>query len=289
MNGSIQIQIRTHEREAGNALLIGVVITLILFGFVASLVISSTTSAHAVSDAADQLAAMYVAQHGLAEAKLELALDDDADGDGLGTVAGTTDGGSYQVLATDLGGNLYQLDVVSTSRAGRSTLREIVEVASDVKFPPGAMSIVGAVDRTRLTMKKDFGLVMDGADTAALSIADATLFREMVEEFVAALESGMLPLDNLTGAITTPMDINGAIEDVPIVHNPDYDTALDDMDAFYDELITGVQNLIPAATQVTVPFTSKNDTFEYGTPESPVLIHFNVPTFLYDKGKGKTK
>ena len=168
-------------------LFISLFMIVILFGATASIIIVSGTNTRAVSRSADQRVAFYLADGGLEAAKREIADQIDPDGDGIGRVSVDTRAGDYEVVATDLGDNLYRLASTGNVNDASVTLTEVVRAAPDTRFPRGAVSIIGDMDKAKVRFKKHLDLVIDGGESPAIAVSAETLFDEMLDEFAKAI------------------------------------------------------------------------------------------------------
>lgn len=80
-------------------------VTILIGGLTLVLLEESVGEVRRVSFAEERLRALEIAEIGLLRAEMELRGGSDADGDGLGTIAGTVDGGDFEVQATLLDAN----------------------------------------------------------------------------------------------------------------------------------------------------------------------------------------
>ena len=130
----------TPASERGAMTILVMFTMLIAFGLSLSLLQHGLSEQRSVSAAQSSLAALHLAEYGLAKAELELKSQIDADGDGLGNMTGVArDSGPlrvsrYDVVAVAGAGDMYT--VTATGRHGLSVRRiEIgVEVTTSFAF-----------------------------------------------------------------------------------------------------------------------------------------------------------
>lgn len=273
-------------RQQGNVLLLGLVLTVVLFGATAALVSVSLTNAQAVEREVHQRSALYLAQGGLAASKEELGAHIDRNADGIGNTAYQGADGGYFVTATEFETARYLLDSLGTGLARqRARIHEVVERVPVTRFPNAAISVIGEVDKLKLTFKKHPGLLIDGGTLPALAIAHPLTHAELLADFGRAVRDGQLPAPNVLGNSGSPVsEAEGwstwreRPEDSPIVlpialvEVPD--PAMIDMDPVYGDFLTGIQGLLPAAQVEGEKLGSGSDVFTFGTAGSPATVQF---------------
>lgn len=189
-------------RESGAALL--AVLSLVVAGLAlaASAVSVLLTGQRAVRETRDQAIAFYLAEGALEIAKWEIGTNQDPDGDGLGSDTGTATGGSFVVTSQDLGGNTWLLQATGTAGTVNMALEEVVGMSGSSGFPFGALTVMGETDTLQLQTASSTNMILDGVDTAAIAVADSTLYNDLGNAFADAIDDGYVDESNITGAVT---------------------------------------------------------------------------------------
>jgi Tfp pilus assembly protein PilX len=135
--------------ETGAALLVMVVFCAVLIGGLSFALFEETkANSRDVLRGEAQIRAFEIAETGVSRAEMEIAANTDADGDGLGTLAGSWGGGSYSVVATKTGTDYL---LVSTGRLDRAVrvleqgCRRVEDIVySNILLTAGAISLTGS-------------------------------------------------------------------------------------------------------------------------------------------------
>lgn len=264
------------ERCRGNALVIGLVVTVVMFGIVGSIVVLSRTDARALSEARDRAVAFYLAEAGLAAAKEELFRDEDSASDGIGNVTVQTPLGTFTVQATDLGDDRYGLAATGTA-AGDLTvnLAETVELAGGSRFPSGAISVAGSPNKVELKFKKHNQLSINGGKSAALAFDTASVQQEFLEDFSTAIDKKELNPNALKGDLS--VEYQG--KDLSIYHDPHANIPLQNVEEVFEGLSTAFDDVRALATQHS-SFDPKKTKHDFGSADNPVILEFDKKTEL---------
>ena len=279
-------------REGGIILLTFLILGVVAAAMSAALILLSNAESRVLAENVDNKRSFYLAESGLDAAKWELAANEDPGYDGPGNVVmqGPTDVGSYSVTAEDLGGNLYRLISVSNAGDSTTTLEVVVGEVKTTSFPYGAISIIGAVDKYKLKIKKQTNLLIDGGDRPAIVLTDQELYEDTWNQFLKAIEKGHVAPENLLGTPENSFtgdfkkkkkkDFDPAKVSLPIQHETGFDPSLHNFEGLYDELVQHVSDtILPAALKTTAEGSGKDDkkvlgpTPVYGTPDAPTLVY----------------
>ncbi len=122
--------------ERGLVIIPLLMVAILIAGLTLVLLEESVGEVRRVSFAEQRLRALEIAEIGLLRAEMELRSGSDADGDGLGTLTGTVDGGAYEVRSTLLDANerLYKLESRGTRGLAVRRLEAGVRVLPDTYF-----------------------------------------------------------------------------------------------------------------------------------------------------------
>jgi len=291
------------SNEPGSALVIALLVSVALFGITGALTTMSVTSARAVRESADDRVSFYLAEGGLDAAKREIVDEIDLGDDGIGNVRHEDETGTYQVVATEISWRNWRLTSTGTSNGYNVTLTEFVERVTNTTFPPGALSIVGAADTMKIKIKKiegpgeseddpddddpftPFGdLVIDGGDEVALAFDNEETMLKFANKFAEAIEKGRIHETSLQGGASRTFETKWGDHDLPIDTSEQTPAPSDLFDA-YDDLVAGVEALLPSAETYHGKFWLRGDddvlsvgddgVYTFGSESSPATVHFD--------------
>ena len=269
----------TTRRESGIVLIAALLLVLTLVGITGYVLVFSVAGARSVEESVDQQTAFYLAEAGLETAKWELGELVDPDGDGIGSkTVYYEDGGSYTVLATDLGAGNYELTSTGARGGSQVSLQVTINHRVSSAFPQGALSIVGGFDSLDLEFEDDNDLILDGGNGPALTFSDQTMYDQISLQLANGISEGDLPSANITGSpMTTFLDSGGSTVDLPIVLQTEYNSELQDLTSLYTQLVAkGNELKTTAAPAFSDPDEGLNPLRStYGSPGSPVSVYVN--------------
>jgi hypothetical protein len=259
-------------RESGVVLFASLLLTLLLFSLVASTVMVSNAESKAVDESEVLQAAFFYAEAGVEAAKYEINESVDPDKNGIGNATSA----DYTATAEPLSSSVWRVTSTGTSRGENVTVEAVVSKDRKSSFPDGAISILGAFDSGKVSIKKHAGLVIAGGDSPAVTIQDKSLYDEMGEDFANAFKNGDMPAINLTGTEMNAFTVTkgkekGSTVKLPLSNESETPEPLSDLDALYDSVVSKLEStLLPTLTQVD-ELSSGDVTF--GTAESPASVY----------------
>lgn len=272
----IQFDPRTTER--GSTIFLSIIFIVLIGGFVAPMIISTTSRTRSVRQSVDRQAALYVAEGGLAAAKYELSTDVDVAGDGLGSISTETPAGTHTVTATDLGNGLYQLSAIGVADGYVVGVQEIIRVSEITTFPLAAMTVLsGELDKTKVKIKGK-KLILDGGDRPAVVISDDNLYADFSEELAEAIVNGDVSAGDLTGSpMVEIQDGAGNTVEAPIGQTEFGAEFVQEYEGLFDSLVAGSRDLM-AGADVREEFAKltpgTGQALTYGSEDAPVVVHY---------------
>src|SRR6476660_4427407 len=117
------------DTEAGSALAMALLVTIMLFGIATSYVTLSFGSFESSNREMATVEARIAAEDGIQLSIAEMKSGVDSGGDGLGNLTMTeVDGRTIKTQVTNLGGNVYAIHSVATLRRARSAADVVMEL-----------------------------------------------------------------------------------------------------------------------------------------------------------------
>jgi hypothetical protein len=251
-------------------------VTTLLIAITGAVVAVSIVDARAVAESESLTRAFFLAEAGIDAGKLEVNENIDPDQDGVGDRSFSAADGQYDVHAQQLDPITWRLTSKGTAGSRSKTVQVYVKRQATSRFPAGAISVVGAADKVKFSIKKHPTVILDGADHPAVAFSDQGLADSIGTEFAEAVANGVIPPENLTGGVTSTYVYNGKDYELPIAVDATHSDVLSDIQALYDGLVDHVNNtLLPAAT--LLDGSGLGNSVQLGTKSAPMTVFLDGP------------
>jgi len=281
---------RGRPREAGTALIIALLFTIVLFATTGALFFVSQSSARAVGDEIDRHVAFYLAEGGLEAAMRELAFGEDVDGGGTGAISQMTSLGRCDVFPVEVEPDIWRLSSVGTANGSSVTLQEVVERVQDVVIPPAAVSFIGSPNKDRVRFRKHVGLIIDGGDTPALRFStDEEFYDDFLEDVDDAIEHGEIERENITGKGRGKSEedppAEGSVEEA-FEWGGQEPEVIGALAVMYGDMRDRLTGFLPQAQIIPgLPDGGDDDVYAFGSAEAPAVVRFADGTKLEDRDR----
>jgi hypothetical protein len=256
---------------------------LLLLAITGCVLVFSISESRAVNESAEYWTAFHLAEGGLAAAKWEITEGKDPQGDGIGNKTVQTSVGTYAVTAVDLGGGTYQLASTGVAGGVDVLVEEVVESRKTTRFPFGAITVVGDVDREKIKIKTHLDLTLDGGDSPAIVTTDRNLYAAMGQAFAEAVVRGLIPVTSLLGRPLNTFQLGSRTVELPIQFQQQYAQSLNDLNELYLAFVARTNALIPRAQVLTDASLRRGNNLRseisIGSAEQPATVY--IPDDLH--------
>lgn len=258
---------RTINRDAGSSLVVVFILILMILALLGAVVPYSLYNHRSAIESRDRAISFYLAESAIERAKWEIAEDEDPDTDGIGNVNWTGSHGSYTITAQDLGGGDYMLNATGNSGDETQAIENVVNYATTINPPIGAISIPLDSDTILVQMRNETNLIVDGNGTPGIVLSDDSTYNDFGREFDNGVDDGFISETDITGSVTNTF--NGS--DLSIDKIAASDMGVDVPSTIHSDLRTHIDtNYYSPATSQTLSGSAT-----WGSPGSPVLYKFS--------------